>query len=462
MRTLRAYWRDKISCSRFVRHFQGKNLWFGILVICLICQGASSLAGMVPKRSVLNNGLVLLTSEQRALPMVSIELLIDAGSRYDDAKQEGLANLTAKLLTYGTKRRTAAQISETLDFLGASLETRCGDDVASMSMTILKKDLATGLDLLADILTTSIFPQAEIDRQKQEIIAAIKAREEDPGAVAQRTFAAALFPGSPYGRLTEGTEASVRALQQKSVRDFFTRYYRPNRSIMAVVGDVSEQEISQALGNALRGWSKGEPSGPPLVPAKIGGLQSLRVNRDLTQANIILGHAGVERANPDYYAVQVMNYVLGGGGFSSRAMDSIRNERGLAYSVYSYFSAEKSHGSFQFVMQTKNETAEEAIRIAKEELQRIREQPVSEQELSDAKDYLIGSFPLRLDTNRKVASFLAQVEFFQLGLDYPERYGELIHRVSVPEVQRVAKQYLHPDKLIIVVVGDQQKIGANK
>lgn len=436
------------------------SLW--LIAVCSTFYATSAHAGMVPKRSVLSNGLVLLTSEQRALPMVSIELLIDAGSRYDGANQEGLANLTSKLLTYGTKRRTAVQISETLDFIGAGLEAGSGQDVASISMTILKKDLATGLELLADVLTASTFPPAEIDRQKQEIIASLKAMEEDPGAVAQRTFAAALFPGSPYGRLVEGTEASVKSLQQKSLKEFYARYYRPNRSIMAVVGDVSEQEISQALNQAFRGWSKGEPSSQPLVPAKIGAPQALRVTRDLTQANIIMGHNGVPRGNPDYYAIQVMNYVLGGGGFSSRVMDSIRNERGLAYSVYSYFSAEKSHGSFQFIMQTKNETAQEAIRLANEEIQRIREQPVTEQELNDAKDYLIGSFPLRFDTNRKVASFLAQVEFFQLGLDYPERYGDLIRKVSRADVQRVAKQYLQPEKLITVIVGNQRKIGEKK
>ena len=440
-----------------------KKLHFGLMAFfTAIFWALSAPADMVPKRSVLSNGLVLLTSEQRALPMVSIELLIDAGSRYDGAKQEGLANLTTKLLRYGTKQRSALQINETLDFLGASLEAGCGEDVATVSFTILKKDLATGLELLADILTSSIFPQAEIDRQKQEIIASIKAREEDPNAVAQRIFAAALFPGSPYGRLVEGSEASVKTLQQTSLKEFFARYYRPNRSIMAVVGDVSEKEITQGLNKAFQRWSKGEPSSQPLVPAKIGAAQVLRVNKDLTQANIVLGHNGVPRGHPDYYAIQVMNYILGGGGFSSRVMDSIRNERGLAYSVHSFFSAEKSHGTFQFVMQTKNETGQEAIRLAIEEIRGMREQPVSEQELSDAKDYLIGSFPLRFDTNHKVASFLAQVEFFQLGLDYPDRYSDLIRKVSREEVQRVAKQYLEPEKLITVIVGNQEKIGEKK
>jgi len=436
-----------------------KNLLLKLIALFVLSLSAlPAQATMVPMRSVLNNGLVLLTSEQRALPMVAIELMIDAGSRHEAANQAGLANLTSKLLTYGTSRRSALQISETLDFIGASLSSGAGENVASLSMTILKKDLATGLELLAEILTSSTFPQDEIDRQKQAIIAAIRAQEEDPGTVAGRAFAAALFPQSAYGRPVEGTEASVKSLQGRSLKDFFTRFYRPNRSIISVVGDVSEREISQALNQALRNWSKGMTSPPPAAPNQIGPPQMLRINKDLTQANIILGHAGVPRRHPDYYAIQVMNYILGGGGFSSRAMDSIRNERGLAYSVYSYFGADQSHGSFQFVMQTKSESAGEAIRLAQDEIRKLREQPVSEQELSDAKNYLTGSFPLRFDTNRQVAGFLGQVELFGLGLDFPNRYGELIGKVSRDDVLRVAKQFLQPEKLITVIVGDQKKI----
>jgi zinc protease len=430
---------------------------FAILSICLLALPAT--ANMVPQRSVLGNGMILLTSEQKALPMVSIELLIDAGSRHDMPKQEGLANLTARLLTYGTQRRTALQISDTLDFIGAGLSAGCGEDLATVSMTVLKKDLATGLELLAEVLTLSTFPQEEIDRQKQSIVASIKAREENPGDIAQRRFAAALYPQSPYGRPVEGSEASVKGLEQQSLRAFYERYYRPNRTILSVVGDISHQEIARALNEAFRSWPKGEPATAPVAPSKIGTAETLRVNKELTQANIILGHEGVGRENPDYYAIQVMNYILGGGGFSSRTLDSIRNERGLAYSVYSYFSAEKGHGTFELVMQTKNETALEAIRIAKAEIRRMREELVTEEELSDAKDYLIGSFPLRFDTNRKVANFLAQVEYFQLGLDYPERYADFIKKVTREDVQHVAQKYLKPETLITVIVANQKKIG---
>lgn len=435
-----------------------KILLWAMAILYTAVGSLPALAAMAPKRSVLENGLVLLTSEQRALPMVSIELLIDAGSRHEPPSQAGLANLTARLLTYGTKKRSALQISEALDFIGAGLSASAGADVASISMTLLKKDLATGLELLADILTSSSFPQAEIDRQKQAVIASIRAAEENPGTVAGRTFSAALFPGSPYGRPVEGAEASVKALPQKSLRDFYSRHYRPNRAILSVVGDVSEREIAEALTRALREWRKGEPGAPFAPPSNIGGPQTLRVQRDLTQANIVLGHAGVPRSHPDYYAIQVMNYILGGGGFSSRAMDSIRNERGLAYSVYSFFGGEKSHGYFQFVMQTRNETAQEAIRLAVEEVRRMRDEPVTEQELSDAKNYMTGSFPLRFDTNRRVASFLAQVEFFELGLDYPDRYGDFIGKVTAADVQRVAKLYLQPDRILTVIVGNHKAI----
>jgi zinc protease len=213
------------------------------------------------------------------------------------------------------------------------------------------------------------------------------------------------------------------------------------------------------LDKAFGSWKKGTPSDRPPAPAGSAPATTIRINKPLTQANIIIGHRGVTRDNPDYYAIQVMNNILGGGGLTSRIMDSIRNERGLAYSVYSFFSADKSHGAFEFVMQTKSESALEALRIAHQELERIRREPVSEQELNDAKNYLTGSFPLRFDTTRKVANFLAQVEFFQLGLDYPDRYAELIGKVTREDVLQVANRYIHPEQLITVIVGDQKNIG---
>jgi zinc protease len=345
-----------------------------------------------------------------------------------------------------------------LDFLGASLSARSGEDLASVSLTVLKKDLPAGLELLAEVLMNAVFPPEEIERQKQAVIASIRAKQEQPGEIADMRFAAAAFPQTRYGRPVEGTETSVRAIPQASLREFYQRHYRPNRSIMAIVGDISHEEMTEALNHAFRSWNKGEPPPKPLALPAAPEIGTIRVHKDLTQANLILGQRGVGRENSDYYALQVMNYILGGGGFSSRAMDSIRNQRGLAYSVYSYFSAEKGRGIFQFVMQTKNDTALQAIAIAKEEIRRIRQAPVTEAELNDAKDYLTGSFPLRFDTMGKVANFLAQVEYLELGLDYTERYPDLIRKITVDDVHRVAQKYLEPEKMISVIVGNQKII----
>ncbi len=408
-------------------------------------------ARLSPSRSVLDNGLVVVTSEQKALPMVTISLLVEAGSRLDPAERAGLANLAARLLTYGTDKRSATQIADALDFLGASLSTGCGEESATVSLTLLKKDLDAGLQLLAEVLTESSFPDEEIERQKQAVIAAIRAADEQPGHIAEVKFMEALFPDNPYGRPVEGTADSVKRADRAGLLDFYRKYYRPNRAILAVVGDVSEKEIVEKLRRAFQPWQKGgAPAEPP--PKPVPG----------PPANIIMGHEGVTRSHPDYYAIQVMNYILGGGGFSSHMMDSIRTERGLAYSVYSDFEPQKYAGSFEVVMQTRNDGAAEAIRLAIMEMRRMQEQGVTEEELKDALDYLIGSFPLRFDTNRKVANFLAQVEFFSLGLDYPDKYPDIIRKVTRDDVLRVAKAYLHPERLIVIVVADQAKAALGK
>jgi zinc protease len=189
------------------------------------------------------------------------------------------------------------------------------------------------------------------------------------------------------------------------------------------------------------------------------GPKTVKIDRAITQANIILGHRGVSRENPDFYALTVMNYILGGGGFSSRLMEEIRNRRGLAYSVASFFDPAKYPGSFQIVLQTKNASAREAISLSLQQMERIRKEMVSENELEGAKKYLIGSFPMRLDTQGKLVNFLGQVEYYGLGLDYPEKYPSLIRSVTREEVLRVAKAYLHPEDYLLVVVANLKEAG---
>lgn len=257
----------------------------------------------------------------------------------------------------------------------------------------------------------------------------------------------------------EGTRESVSRITREAIVQFYRNEYHPNNSILVVVGDITLEEVKAKLLPRLTQWPMGEVPGMAFKSEFAGGPKTVKIGRPITQGNIILGHRGVSRENPDFYALTVMNYILGGGGFSSRLMETIRNKRGLAYSVASFFDAAKYPGSFQIVLQTKNASAREAISLSLQEMQRIRQEMVSEKELEGAKKYLIGSFPMRLDTQGKLANFLTQVEYYGLGLDYPEKYPGLIRSVTREEVLRVAKAYLHPEDYILVVVANLKEAG---
>jgi zinc protease len=411
--------------------------------------------GMVPvKRNLLANGLVLLVSEEHSLPLVSIELLIDAGSRRDPAGKEGLAYLTAQGLLLGTKKHQEVEINEKLDYMGASLEVSVGRDYTKMNLRVLKKDLTEGFDLFLETITEPSFPEEKFHREVRETVAAIQSSEERPEVVAERAFRKKLFLDSPYSHPVEGTKVSLGRIKREDMVTFRSSYYRPNISIFTIVGDVTVKEVQDRIVPKLSAWHHGSVAAEHFSTTFARGPETVKIDRDISQANIIIGHQGIRRDNPDFYALTVMNYILGGGGFGSRLMDEIRVKRGLAYSVASFFDAGKYRGSFQIVLQTKNASAREAISLALEQMKRMQQQLVSQQELERAKKYLTGSFPLRLDTQRELVDFLGRMEYYGLGLDYPERYRSLINSVGREEVLRVAREYLQPDKYILAVVGN--------
>lgn len=410
-------------------------------------------------RQVLSNGVRVQVSEQHAVPAVIASVMIDAGARRDPEGKEGLANLVADLLTEGTAARTAEQISETMDFIGARFGSGAEMDFAAITLTVLRKDLDLGMDVLVDSLLRPSFPAKEIDRRRESILAGIKAEEDEPGKVAAKAFNRALFGTGPYGHPVAGWPDSVRRLDREAVLDFYRTWYRPGRTIITVVGDVEAAAVVAGLERRVRDWSGG--AGEPFVSPALAPIaaRTVVIDKPTSQANIVLGHRGVARSDPDFYPLTVMNYILGGGAFSSRLFSSIRTQAGLAYSVGSFFTATKDPGSFQVVMQTKNPSAPEAIQKARQEIDRMRAQPVSEQELKEAKQYLTGSFPLRFDSNAEIAGLLGQVAFLDLGDDYFDAYVRKIDAVTAADVQRVAETYLRPEELIQVVVGKSAETG---
>ena len=415
--------------------------------------------GPLGKRIVLENGMVLLLSEKHELPVVTVSMAIKAGSVVEPADKPGLAAITASLLTQGTKSRTANQISREIDFIGGSLSVSGGEDFTSANLRVLKKDIGTGFDLLVDVLMNPVFDQKEIDRKVKETLAAIQRQKEEPEVIAGEAFTKMVFGAHPYGRTSDDVAAYLPRITQRDIQDFHSRRYGPNDCIVAIVGDVTEKETVALLRQRFAGWKPAEKGDPPhAAPAAITSLTVKKMDKNITQANIAMGQVGISRENPDFYAVVVMNYILGGGGFSSRLMDNIRDNRGLAYDVRSSFAAQKEPGAFRVWTQTKSESANEAIAEIFKELKRIRTEPVSDKELADAKAYLTGSFPLRMDTSAKIASILTSIEIFKLGLDYPQRYASLINGVTKEDIFRVAKKYLDPDRMVVVVLGNQEKI----
>jgi zinc protease len=411
--------------------------------------------GMPPvTRSVLANGLVLLVSEEHSLPLVTIELLIDAGSRRDPAGKEGLAYLTAQGLLLGTKKHSELEINKKLDYMGASLEISVGRDYTSLKLRVLKKHLTEGLELFLETITEPSFPEEKFHREVRETVAAIQSSEERPEVVAEKAFRKKLFLDSPYSHQVEGTKESLGRIKREDVVKFCSAYYRPNISILTIVGDVTVKEVQGSIVPKLSAWHLASVAAEHFSTTFAKGPETVEIDRNISQANIIIGHQGIRRDNPDFYALTVMNYILGGGGFGSRLMDEIRVKRGLAYGVASFFDAGKYQGSFQIVLQTKNASAREAISLAIEQMKRMQQQMVSQQELERAKKYLTGSFPLRLDTQRELVDFLSRMEYYDLGLDYPERYRSLINSVGREEVLRVARDYLHPDKCVLAVVAN--------
>jgi len=429
-----------------------RRLWLtaGLMVAALAIPAA---AAPLAHREVLANGMVLLVAERPAIPIVVVRLYLRAGSVYDPPDAGGLANLTADLLTRGTAKRTGPELDRAIEFVGGSLEGDAGRDGATLSLSVLKKDLRMGLDLLAEVLLTPTFPEAELKRRSEEIAAAIQRSEQDPGTVAARAMALLLYPGHPYSRPVAGTVESVKRLTRDQVVGFHRDNYRPDAAVIAVVGDVTRDEVRRDFLSSLGGWTAAAAVRPVIPPTPASPpVESRVIHRYLTQATVSLARPGIRQDHPDYFSLVVANYVLGGGS-ASRLYTKVREERGLVYSVYSSLGPGRYGASYFVGLQTRLDAVDEAVRLVKEEMARMGRETVTPRELDLAKSYLIGSYPLRTDTSGKMAGLLVTVEDNQLGLDWPDRFKAGVSRVTAAEVRRVAGLYMDPATFSSVVIG---------
>jgi zinc protease len=430
-----------------------------LLALSQILWAHFAFSAEIVRKTTLSNGLTLVVAERDQLPTIHLQVLVRAGSSADSANQRGLANLTAELLLQGTTTQDATRISRRIESVGGSLNAAADLDFTSLNLAVLRKDLLLGMELLADVLLNPLFAEPEVARKTAEMKARLKRMEEEPRQIAQLAFAQSLFREHPYASPVEGSVATLDQLTRVDIQRFFQSYYRPNNAQVTIVGQINLEEAAGILEKALGGW-QAAPIQKPIVPAprELPRPEVVKIDRSSSQANILWGHLGVNRRNPDYYTLLVMNYILGGGGFVSRLMDQIRDNLGLTYGIHSHFEAREFPGAFEISLETKNQNTNQAVAEIMKELKKFLEKGVTASELAEAKAYLTGSFPLRMDTNAKTVKLLSAIEFYGLGLDYPEKYPQLINQVTEGEILRAARQYLRPEKFLLVVVGDQKAI----
>ena len=405
------------------------------------------------------NGARVYFVETRALPILDLSVTFPAGSAYDAPGKAGLANLTRHLLSLGAAGLSEEAIATGLADVGAELGGSFDRDRAGLSLRTLSGLDARGpaLDLFTKVLQRPDFPEAVLGREKARVVSAIKEGEAKPEVIADKAFYARLYPDHPYGRPEVGTVETVPTLRRADLEAFYQSHYRANRAVIAMIGDLSPEE-ARALAERLSG---GLPAGATPAPAELPEVAALadaaseRLAHPASQSHILMGVPGVARGDPDYYALYVGNYVLGGGGFDSRLMDEVREKRGYAYSAYSYFLPLAEPGPFQIGLQTKKQLTDEALKVVHDTLTAFIRSGPTTAELAQAKNNIVGGFPLRIDSNAKILDYLAVIGFYRLPLTYLEDFPREVAAVTAAQVRAAFARHVQPGRMVTVVVGPE-------
>ncbi len=401
-----------------------------------------------------DNGAKVLYVHAPQLPMVDVRIVFDAGSARD-GKQPGLARLTNTMLSKGAGDWDTDALAERFDNIGAAFSTSAMRDNANLSLRSLndKELLDTAIITMQTVLTQPRFDEKELARMRKQTLIALKAQLQSPAAIADKAFYQALYGNHPYASPSLGTEASIKTLTKKDLQDFYQRYYVASNALVAIVGDVDLNKAKQLANKLLGKLPKGQPAPalPPVLPLEKA--QLIKKSHPSTQTHVLVGQPGLRRGDPDYFTLYVGNHILGGSGFGSRIMEEIREKRGLAYSSYSYFIPMRLPGPFQMGLQTSNGQRDEALALLNKILQDFIEEGPTDEEMQHAIKNITGGFPLRIDSNRDIIGYIVMIGFYNLPLDYLEKFNANIEAVTAAKIQDAFRRRIHPDRLVTVLVG---------
>ncbi|HST07053.1 MAG TPA: pitrilysin family protein [Gemmatimonadaceae bacterium] len=408
----------------------------------------------------LQNGIRLVTAPVAKLPVVTVLVIVDAGSANDPPGKEGVAALTAGALLEGGAHLDGAAVAERFEQLGTSVESGADWDSAFVKITTLTESFEEAVTLLGETISTAEFPVREVERLKAERLAEILQLETEPRGLADEKFAEFLYPSdSRYSKPDEGSTESVSALTRDDVTEFYRSRYRTGATTVVVAGDISSDRARDLIARTFERWPKGTPARRQVSAAPRSNRRTLHiVNKiDAPQSELRVGHVGLQRKHPDFFPTVVMNAVLG-GLFGSRINLNLREEHGYTYGASSYFDWRCSPGPFVVSTAVQSEVTAPALREILHEIDRIRSEEISEGELSLARDYLAGVFPIRYETTAAIASALASLIVYELPADYYDSYRRNISAISAEDVLAAARTHLHPEELQTTVVGDARAI----
>lgn len=432
----------------------------GLLALLVAAVPVPARAEIAIERVVSPGGIEAWLVEEHALPMVAVEFAFRGGAKLDPDGKAGLATMLSGLLDEGAGDLDSQAFQQRLDDLAVRLSFSADRDAFYGSLQSLSENTEDAFDLLRLALTAPRFDPEPVQRIRAQLLAMLAAAEEDPQAVASKAWFKAAFPDHVYGRPPDGTQETLTAVAREDLVAWMRRHLARDRLEIAVVGDITPEALGRLLDTTFGALptEAEEVLVPPPAPERPAG--RIVIPRDIPQTVIQFGGEGLLREDPDFIPAYVLNYVLGGGGFSSRLMLEVREKRGLAYGIYTYLLPLDLTGLLVGGVATENVNAGETMALVRSVLADVRANGISEAELADAKTYLTGAFPLRFDSNANIAEQLLSFQLDDLGIDYVNERNALIESVSQHDIRRVAKRLLDPSDLLVVMVGEPENLTA--
>ncbi|RFC36536.1 MAG: zinc protease [Candidatus Nitrotoga sp. LAW] len=432
-------------------------------VVLLLTGIASAIATPHIQHWTSPSGARVYFVENHDLPMLDLTVDFAAGSSFDVMEKSGLAGLVHRMLDLGAEGLSEDDIARNLANIGAQFGKNFDADRAGISLRTLSStaERVQALDILARVLQHPLFQEDVLAREKTRLIANLKENETKPEKIAEKAFSKAVFGTHPYGLSSPGEVSTVENIQRADIEAFYRAHYLAKTAVVAIMGDVTRAEaeaIAQNLTAQLPQGVEAAQVAPVTMQIKAN---EQRIMHPATQSHILMGAPGLARKDPDYFALYVGNHILGGGGFVSRLMHEIREKRGLAYSVYSYFIPMKLPGAYQIGLQTKKNQADEALQLVRATLREFIDKGVTKKELQASKQNIIGGFPLRIDSNKKIVDYLSVIGFYELPLTYLDDFVGNVDKVTIAQIRSAFERRVNPDAMATVIVGapETQKPG---